>query len=177
MKTREQASKELRQPHFLLKCPECGAELVVPQSELTRVLFEPHEEAYVYWQDELDDKHKEIRVRLVSSDQTKDYYEIKCCRCGHVWKHPAHYMWLSQCNPDGEKTITLELNEVETKRAKEFMEAHSHHEVLNSMKRPTFSAMGQQFTYIIAPGGLGPLVSIKCNFCNEVKDITDTDSW
>jgi ribosomal protein S27E len=177
MKTRKQASKELRQPHFLLKCPECEAELVIHQSELTRVLFEPHEEEYEYWQGGFDDEHKKIGKRLVSSDQTKDYYEIKCCNCGHVWKHPARFMWLNRCNPDGEKTITFELNEVETKRAHEFIEAHSHQEELNSMGRSTFSAMGHQFTYMITPGGLGSLVSIKCNLCNEVKDITDTDSW
>lgn len=177
MRTRKQAYKDIRQPHFLLECPHCKEELVIAHSELERVLFESHEEAYVYWQGGFGDKYKKIGTRLVSSDQTKDYYEIKCCNCGHVWKHPAHYMWLNQCNSDGEKTITLELNEVETKRAKEFMESHSHHEVLNSMKRPTFSAMGQQFTYIITPGGLGPLVSIKCNFCGETKEITDIDSW
>ena len=177
MKTREQASKELRQPHFLLKCPECGAELVVPQSELIRTLFEPHEEEYEYWQGGFGPANKKIGKRLVSSDQSKDYYEIKCCNCGHVWKHPAHFMWLDRCNPDGRKTATLELEEKETERAKEFMEAHSHQKELKAMGRSTFSAMGHQFTYMITPGGLGSLVSIKCNFCNEVKDITDTDSW
>ena len=177
MKTKRQAFKELRQSHFLLKCPECGVELVVPQSELTRVLFEPHEEEYEYWQGGFGPTNKKIGKHLVSSDQTKDYYEIKCCNCGHTWKHLTQDMWLNECNPDGEKTITLELNEVETKRAQEFMEAHSHQEELNVTGRTTFSAMGHQFTYMITPGGLGPLVSIKCNFCGETKEITDINSW
>lgn len=177
MKTKKQAYKELRQSYFLLKCPECGAELVVPRSELTLSLFEPHEEEYKHWQGGFDDEHMKIGKRLVSSDPSKDYYEIKCCNCGHVWKHLAQDMWLNECNPDGEKTITFELNEVETKRAQEFMKAHSHRKELDSMKRPTFSAIGHQFSYIITPSGLGPLVDIKCNFCNETKRITDICSW
>ena len=37
--------------------------------------------------------------------------------------------------------------------------------------------LGQQFTFSITPGGLGPLVIIKCNYCGEVEDITNYDNW
>ena len=177
MKTKKQIAKELHQPHFLLTCPECGEELVVANNELERVLFEPHEEEYEYWQGGFGPENRRIGKRMVSSNPEKDYYPIKCCNCGHVWKQDAHYMWLNKCNPDGEKTITFELNEKESEKALEFMESHAHQEDLKKMGRASFSAMGHQFTYMITPGGLGSLVSIKCNMCQEVKEITDTSDW
>lgn len=40
-----------------------------------------------------------------------------------------------------------------------------------------FSTTGGAFTYIITPTGLGNIIKIKCNSCNEIKDITDAESW
>ena len=37
METREDAEKRYKEPHYLLKCPYCGTELVVSNSELKMV--------------------------------------------------------------------------------------------------------------------------------------------
>ena len=39
------------------------------------------------------------------------------------------------------------------------------------------SAIGGKFSYIITPTGLGECVSIRCNACEAIKDITDIESW
>ena len=74
MKTRETAYKDIRQAHYLLVCPHCNTELVVSRGELKRTLYEPHEETYEYWQGAIDDAHKHIGKRMVSSDPSKDEY-------------------------------------------------------------------------------------------------------
>ena len=115
---------------------------------------------------------------MVSSDTKKDVYEnIKCCYCGHVWNEPVSGMHEKQCQPNGSKVKTFELNEVETQRANDFIKKHSHAEELDKERKVGFTALGHQFTYEITPGGFGPLVSIKCNYCGESEDITDIDNW
>ena len=70
------------------------------------------------------------------------------------------------------------LDEEETKAAKEFIKEHNHNDEIKKEKGyPFFTALGQQFTYIITPGGLGNGVSIKCNHCGKTKDITNTENW
>jgi hypothetical protein len=32
-------------------------------------------------------------------------------------------------------------------------------------------------SYIITPNGLGYLLEIRCNVCNKIKDITDSNGW
>ena len=173
-KTREQAEKDFNERYFLLKCPHCGTELIVKGSDLHKKLYKPHDEDYEH-QDFEDCKlsDKKVDTRKVSSDPDKDVYKnIKCCYCGHVWDEPVKDFYQKSCRPDGSQTLTLELNENETKRVKEFMAKHDHIEEF-----PFFSGLGQQFTYSITPGGLGPTVSIKCNCCGESEDITDIEDW
>lgn len=176
--SREEAYTLYNQNHFLLKCPYCGAELIVCHSELNVRMFEPHEEEYEYWVmgDEKHEKH--IGKRMTSSDHSKDVFEnIKCCKCGHIWDEPVSGMFDKKCQPDGEQVEVFELNETETKRAKEFIKKHRHAEELDKEHKIGFTALGHQFTYSITSGGFGSLVSIKCNYCGESEDITDIENW
>lgn len=179
MKTRKQAWQDIRQGFFLLKCPHCGEELVVSADELrkTLVLFEPHEETYKYWQGGIGPEFEKIGTRIVSSDSSKDYYEVTCCNCGHTWQEPRQGVVDKLCKPDGEKRMTFELSEKETAKAEAFMEKHSHAKELAAQGRVSFSALGQQFTFIITPGGLGPMTTVKCNFCGEEENVTCTEDW
>jgi len=34
-----------------------------------------------------------------------------------------------------------------------------------------------QFTYEETPTGIGSIDKIKCNYCGEILDITDVESW
>jgi len=157
MKTREQAHKDIRQAHYLLVCPHCDTELVVSEDELKRTLYKPH-----------------IGEQMVSSDPSKDEYRgIKCCNCGYVWDEYVDEVHKNICNPDGQQTIMLELPEGETTKAKAFMQKHIH----KCCPDKPFTALGMQFTYNYTEGGLGPMVSIKCNACGETEDITCTEDW
>ena len=174
MKTREQAHKDIRQAHYLLVCPHCDTELVVPEDELKRVLYKPRKIAYTYWQGGIGDAYKHIGERMVSSDPSKDEYRgIKCCNCGYVWDEYVDEVHKNICNPDGRQTIVLELPEGETAKAKAFMQKHIH----NCCPNKPFTTLGMQFTYNYTAGGLGPMVSIKCNACGETENITCTEDW
>lgn len=74
-------------------------------------------------------------------------------------------------------TITFTLNEIESQRAHDFIAAHQHKEEFKKEGKIAVSALGHAFTYSITPGGLGPLVSIRCNKCGASEEITDIDSW
>jgi len=75
------------------------------------------------------------------------------------------------------ENIVFKLNDAESKAAREFIAEHNHKEEFRKEGKLGFTALGQQFTYEITPGGLGLAVSIKCNKCGATKDITDIDSW
>lgn len=177
--TKKSAQEEYNQPHYLLKCPYCGTELIVKRSDLHKEMFEPKEEEVEGFWFEGEKLHKEVKKELVSSDPTKDVYkDIKCCNCGHVWDEPVRSMYKNFCEPNGEKpTQHFALNKKETEAARKFREKHDHSEELLKDKKVGFTTLGQQFTYEITPGGLGNTVVIKCNYCGAVEDITDIDSW
>ena len=184
MNTREEAKKQYRQQHYLLKCPYCGTELVVAKSELHEELFEPKEiedevESFSFMGDgKIIDNGTVKQKRIVSSDSEKDIYkDIKCCYCGHVWDELVNGMYEKRCNPDGRQVRVFELDEEETKAAKVFREKHNHNDELRKQGKLAFSTLGQQFTYTITPGGLGSCVTIKCNYCGEEEDITDIENW
>ena len=171
MKTREEAYKDNRQVHYLLVCPHCDTELVVAGDELKRTLYKPYKKTYEDWQGGMDDAHKHIGEQLVSSDPSKDEYRgIKCCNCGCVWNELVDEVHKNICNPDGRQTTILELHEEETKKANAFIQKHIH-------KCCSFTTLGMQITYNYTVGGVGPVISIKCNVCGETEDITCTDNW
>ena len=165
--------------YFLLTCPHCNENVVVDGKELcaNKVLFEPKERAYVCWEGGFDNKYKCVKTHLVSSDSYKDVYHLTCCNCGKEWDEPARNIHEKLCNADGSKSIIFKLDEVETERAHEFIKTHDHKEDFKKENKLDFSTLGQQFTYKITPGGFGPLVSIKCNYCGGEKDITNTENW
>lgn len=68
--------------------------------------------------------------------------------------------------------IKFELNNQETIAANKFIEEHK-----KCCAGKPFSSLGMQFTYMITPGGFGSQVSIRCNKCGKVEDITDISSW
>lgn len=175
MKTREQAYKNIRQAHFLLVCPYCKTELVVPHSELKSEPYKPHKITYTYWQGGFGDEHKHTDERIVSSDTTKDIYKgIKCCNCGHVWdENKLHVLENCRCNADGLQTQVIELSEAETKKTEAFIQKH----INRCCPDKPFTVLGMQFTYTITPGGLGSLISIKCNACGETENISCTEDW
>lgn len=72
--------------------------------------------------------------------------------------------------------IKFTLNEVESQAAEGFINEHKNCCKEKSGKE-VFSSIGGGFTYIITPTGLGSCISIRCNSCGEVKDITDSESW
>lgn len=189
MKPLEAAQKQYNQAHFLLTCPYCGTKLVVNYDDLHKQLYDPKEveeesDLVTYETDENGRLGKILGTQKVkqkvlrSSDPDKDVYKnIKCCCCGHVWDEPVKDMYKKRCNPDGRVTEIFELTEEETKRAAEFRNKHSHEEEFRAQGKITFTALGQQFTYTITPGGLGSDVTIKCNHCGETKNITNVDNW
>lgn len=188
MKTRQEAFNTYHSPHYLLTCPHCKAELVVHSNDIERKLFEPRkvEEETTKIVIETDENGnstgkrrfvKEIREAVKSSDPSKDVYPVKCCNCGHTWDEPSKGLHEKYCNPDGNDNIVFELGKVETQRARDFIKKHNHRDDFKREGKLAFSTLGMQFTYTITPGGLGPLVSIKCNKCGESQDITDTEDW
>lgn len=65
--------------------------------------------------------------------------------------------------------MIFELSEEEKKLSDEFYLEHKNH-----IKRTT---AGEWCTYLITPTGIGTCLSIKCNFCNKTKNITDYSDW
>ena len=178
MRTKKDA-QAVSHSYFLIKCPHCGEELVVEWKELTEhlILFEPQEKEHTFWGGGFTDDCKRTIKTLVSSDSNKDVYHLTCCKCGKEWDEPTKDVYKKRCDIYGRQIEVFELDEVETKRAREFIAKHDHHEEFKAAGKMCFSTLGMQFTYTITPGGLGPLVSIKCNHCGESENITDTDDW
>lgn len=75
------------------------------------------------------------------------------------------------------ENIEFKLNEKETQRSIKFIENHNHTDEFRKQGKLGFSTLGQQFSYIITPGGLGNSVTIKCNHCKQEENITDIDCW
>lgn len=61
------------------------------------------------------------------------------------------------------------LDDIEEKSANKFIDKHKDCYLK--------STIGGKFTFIITPTGLGLIVSIKCNVCNEEEDITNCTNW
>lgn len=185
METLSNAQEIYKRTYYLLTCPHCGENVIVDCNELraNKVLFKPKEETYVCWEFNLgdkyifDDEHKCVKTYLVSSDPSKDMYHLTCCNCGKEWNEPANDIYKKSCNADGSKSIIFKLDEIESERARKFIEMHDHTVDFKKENKLSFSTLGQQFTYKITPGGLGSLISIKCNCCGEEKDITNIKNW
>ena len=70
--------------------------------------------------------------------------------------------------------MEFKLTETESLRAKDFKEKHGKScKTYNKFGFPS----GPLYSYIFTPNGIGTGVEIKCTRCEEIKDITDIDSW
>ena len=67
------------------------------------------------------------------------------------------------------KEVSFSLTDLEEERLEEFYDKHCD--------CPFTSGAGGKYTFIITPTGFGPCISIRCNSCEEEKDITDWESW
>ena len=185
METLSNVQERSKRAYHLLVCPHCGEHVIVDWDELcaNKVLFEPKEETYTcleFGSDDkfiFDNKYKRVKTHLVSTDPTKDIYRLTCCNCDKEWNEPAYEIYKKSCNADGSKSIVFKLDEVESERARKFIEKHNHKADFKKENKVGFSTLGQQFTYKITPSSLGPLVSIKCNHCGKEKDITNVKNW
>lgn len=65
--------------------------------------------------------------------------------------------------------MEFKLTEEQDKKAREFISEH--------YKCQFTSTIGGKFSYIFTPTGLGDIVTIQCNSCNETKDMTDVENW
>lgn len=63
--------------------------------------------------------------------------------------------------------IKYNLNEVELARLEAFKKKH----------RCSCSLTDEDLNYIISPTGIGVCVSVSCDICKEVENITDYDKW
>lgn len=132
MKTKKSAEKDYYRLYYLVKCPYCGTELVVPIDELNKKLYTPKEIEQEHYDFTLDihlTPIKKIDKLTVSSDPSKDIFEgIKCCYCGHEWNETIHdfYEKYKACDQNGSTCRMLRLTEEETKRAEVFRYKHSH---------------------------------------------------
>ena len=69
--------------------------------------------------------------------------------------------------------MKFELNEIETKNARNFLTQHQECE-WNGENPP---AIGGKFSYIFTRTGIGTAVCIRCNCCGVMQEITDTSKW
>ena len=63
--------------------------------------------------------------------------------------------------------MIFKLNKVEGTKARMFQDRHGHPEKKD----------GKGFSFIFSPVGLGDKITIRCNLCEEEKDITDYKVW
>ena len=176
--------KALRTIYYHPTCEFCKQELIFSKDEFDIEMFHPrtveHEEYEIVIDDNTGDitrNEKKIIKRLESSDPDKDIITVKCPNCGHICHYTRAELRNLQCNYYGDNNIRFTLDDKETQEALDFMKKHDHSEEFLKQGKLGFSTLGQQFTYIITPGGLGSGISIKCNQCHEIKDITNTENW
>lgn len=181
---KKELDKALRQTYYSPTCDFCHNELIMSYDEAEIVLFEPKEVEHEVTDIVLDaETHKitgtkkRIEKRIESSDPSKDIFKFKCPVCGHIIEITRSELYDHRCSYYGDNNIRFELDDVETKAAREFIKKHNHHAEFRKQGKMGFSTLGMQFTYEIIPGGLGNEVIIKCNHCHESEDITNSDNW
>lgn len=66
--------------------------------------------------------------------------------------------------------IEFKLSEKENELAEKFLQEHIHPEIYKG-------AIGGHINFIFTPTSIGDAVSIKCNICDTIKNITDYNNW
>lgn len=180
---RRQLDKALRQRYYNPICDFCHNEIIMSYDEAEIVLFEPKEVEYEHYEVERNEQGEVKSMKPVmakevrSSDPEKDIFKFKCPYCGHIIVLTRKEAQERMCSYYGDNNIRFTLDEVETERARKFIEKHDHIDEFIEQGKLAFSTMGQQFTYEIIPGGLGNSIIIKCNQCGESEEITNTENW
>lgn len=168
--------------YFKLQCPECHEWYVFDYDDIkvSTVIYNPIEkesECFTF----KDGKLTPYKVKeIVSSEPFKDLITLTCPICGkeHTFNREELEEKRIRCNYFGEdNTIYFELSGKSYEEAQEFIKEHDHSEEFKAQGKMGFSTLGQQFSYIFTPGGLGDSIEIRCNHCGENKDITDTENW
>ncbi len=173
--------KSVKENRFLkyvkTKCPHCQTEIVANLNEVIKcnIPFEPHDEECdeFVWDTDLKRLVKKKIIRTVTSDRSKDTVVLHCSNCGCDLVKNSIELQSDICDYKGDDHIVFELNDKETEAARAFMRKH-YKKCTNG--KP-FTALGMLFTYEITPGGLGPIISIKCNNCKETQVISSCDDW
>ena len=68
--------------------------------------------------------------------------------------------------------MKFKLTKYELKESKKWIKKHSKDHVIQDT-----AAIGGRWSYIFTPTSIGDFVSIKCNACNESKQISDLSSF
>ena len=72
--------------------------------------------------------------------------------------------------------MEFRLTSKEEEEAKQFFLEHKECSYTH-LSKPFFSTTGGQFTFLITPTGLGNMISVRCNICDEMREITDVSDW
>ena len=65
--------------------------------------------------------------------------------------------------------VNFVLNQIEEEEYKNFILSHK--------KCKCSAAIGGKISIIFTPTGLGNAITIRCNACDEEKEITDVSNW
>lgn len=181
---KKELDESLRQIYYSPICDFCHNELIMSYDEAEIVLFEPKKverEVPNFVLDEqtnkITDNKKRIEKWIESSDPDKDIFKFRCPVCGHTIEISRKELNERRCSYYGDNNIRFVLDAVETKAARGFINKHNHREEFRNQDKIDFSTIGMQFTYEIISGYLGNSVIIKCNYCGEKEDITNSDNW
>jgi len=67
----------------------------------------------------------------------------------------------------------FKLTDGQEELVKKFKADHSH----CAKEMPSGTDGTYQFSYIVTPGGVGTTISIRCNHCKKIQDITEYNNW
>lgn len=79
-------------------------------------------------------------------------------------------------NEKKEEGCSFKMDKVEYEKYKAFCKKHRNCQ-RKPDGRPRFGTIGGGFSVTFIPTGLSPIISVKCNHCGEIEDITDSDNW
>ena len=65
------------------------------------------------------------------------------------------------------------LTDEQQKKVDEFKDKHS--DCYDKMSTSTDGK--HHISYIVTPGGVGTTISVRCNHCGEIMDITEYNKW
>lgn len=70
------------------------------------------------------------------------------------------------------KELTFKITGTELDKVNEFKKKHRE----SCTNKQNLTA-GEYWTYKFIPGGIGTIITIKCNLCGEEENVTDYNCW